>query len=83
VRATWPCANRVCTDVRVRACGCGRPVPLPVTWTMGLEDAGHSLHEAAQAFRMRGDVAQAEGCLRVRQALLTRVQALARRHGLG
>ena len=75
--ATWPCANRVCTDVRVRSCGCAQPVPLPVTWTMGLEDAGHSLHEAAQAFMMRGGHAQAEGCLRVRAALLRQVRRLA------
>lgn len=80
---TWTCANRICTDLRLRACGCDAPLPLPVTWTMGLEDAGHSLHEAAQAFQRRGEVAKAEGCLRVRQALLTKVRALAQQHGLG
>lgn len=78
----WPCANRVCTDLRFRSCGCDAPLPLPVTWTMGLEDAGHSLHEAAQAFQRRGDVAQADGCLRARQALLIQVRHLAQRHGL-
>lgn len=78
----WTCQNRLCTDLRLRACGCDAPLPLPVTWTMGLEDAGHSLHEAALAFQLRGDVAQAEGCLRARQVLLTQVRHLAQRHGL-
>ncbi len=79
---TWTCANPACTDLPAQTCGCGAPLPQPVEWTRGLEDAGHALDEAAFAFRRRGRMEEALACQRVRGALIAQAERVARDHGL-